>query len=169
MAIAINPIGSNLYEPRPLRAIDDNDTALGPVRNRFDTELNPTSSERLQDRLALVRERAAERSARQQELAEERRQLLREELAEQARLAADEATSNLQDRLRQQQVERVLEAQRADQLQQPAEQDDPLTPQNLTQQRAEANQLTFGPQQTVTTRTAIEAITTYQETRDLIA
>ncbi|WP_043308601.1 hypothetical protein [Pseudomonas sp. ML96] len=168
MPIAINPIGNSLYESRPLRAIDDSDTALGPVRNRFDTELNPTSAERLQDRLELARERAAERSARQQELAEERRELLREELAEQARQAADEAASNLQDRLRQQQVERVLEAQRAEQLQMNAEQDDPLTTQNAVQQQT-STQLTFGPQQTVTTRTAIEAITTYQETRDLIA
>lgn len=168
MAIAISPIGNNLYESRPLRAIDDSDTALGTVRNRFDTELNPTSAERLQDRLELARERAAERSARQQELAEERRDLLREELAEQARQANEEATNTLQDRLRQQQVERFLEAQRADQ-DLSAEQNDPLAPQSLVQQRAEANQLTFGPQQTVTTRTAIEAITTYQETRDLIA
>lgn len=167
MAIAISPIGNTLYEPRALRPLDDNTTLES--RNRFDTPLNPTSAERLQDRLQLTRERAAERSARQQELAEERRELLREELAEQARQAADEATSSLQDRLRQQQVERVLEAQRADQLQQSAEQNDPLAAQNLTQPRAEANQLTFGPPQTVTTRTAIEAITTYQETRDLIA
>jgi phytoene dehydrogenase-like protein len=166
MAIAISPIGNTLYEPRALRPLDDNTTL--ELRNRFDT-LNPTSAERLQDRLQLTRERAAERFARQQELAEERRELLREELAEQARQAADEATSSLQDRLRQQQVERVLEAQRADQLQQSAERNDPLAPQNLTQPRAEANQLTFGPPQTVTTRTAIEAITTYQETRDLIA
>ena len=164
MAIAISPIGNTLYESRPLRAIDDSDTALGTVRNRFDTELNPTSAERLQDRLELARER----SARQQELAEERRDLLREELAEQTRQANEEVTNTLQDRLRQQQVERFLEAQRVDQdlL---AEQNDPLSSQNLAQPRAEANQLTFGPQQTVTTRTAIEAITTYQETRDLIA
>lgn len=168
MAIAISPIGNNLYESRPLRAIDDSDTALGTVRNRFDTELNPTSAERLQDRLELARERAAERSARQQELVDERRDLLREELAEQARQANEEATNTLQDRLRQQQVERFLEAQRADQ-DLSAEQNDPLAPQSLVQQRTEANQLTFGPQQTVTTRTAIEAITTYQETRDLIA
>ncbi|MBD9415432.1 hypothetical protein IB234_12795 [Pseudomonas sp. PDM16] len=168
MPIAINPIGNSLYESRPLRADNDSDTALGTVRNRFDTELNPTSAERLQDRLELARERAAERSARQQELAEERRDLLREELAEQTRQANEEATNTLQDRLRQQQVERFLEAQRADQ-DLSAEQNDPLAPQSLVQQRTEANQLTFGPQQTVTTRTAIEAITTYQETRDLIA
>jgi len=168
MAIAISPIGNTLYEPRTLRPLDNN-TPL-EVRNRFDTPLNPTSAERLQDRLELARERAAERSARQQELAEERRELLREELAEQARQAAEEATNSLQERLRQQQVERFLEARQVDQDLN-AEADDPLPPQNLAQQRAEANQLTFGPQQTqtVTTRTAIEAITTYQETRDLIA
>ena len=167
MAIAISPIGNTLYEPRALRPLDDSNSALD-VRNRFDTELNPTSTERLQDRLELARERAAERFARQQELSEERREVLREQQAEQARQAAEEATNSLQDRLRQQQVERFLEAQRVDQdLNDVA--DDPLTPQNLAQQRAEANQLTFGPQQAVTTRTAIEAITTYQETRDLIA
>ena len=167
MAIAISPIGNTLYEPRALRPLDDSNGALD-VRSRFDTELNPTSAERLQDRLELTRERAAERFARQQELSEERREVLREQQAEQARQAAEEATNSLQDRLRQQQVERFLESQRVDQdLSDVA--DDPLTPQNLAQQRAEANQLTFGPQQTVTTRTAIEAITTYQETRDLIA
>lgn len=165
MAIAISPIGNTLYEPRALRPLDDN-TAL-ELRNRFDTPLNPTSAERLQDRLALDRERAAERFARQQELAEERREVLREQQAEQARQAAEEATNSLQDRLRQQQVERFLEARQIDQA--PSAEADPLTPQNLAQPRAEANQLTFGPPQTVTTRTAIEAITTYQETRDLIA
>jgi hypothetical protein len=165
MAIAISPIGNTLYEPRALRPLDDN-TSL-EVRNRFDTQLNPTSAERLQDRLQLNRERAAERFARQQALAEERREVLREQQAEQARQAAEEATNSLQDRLRQQQVERFLEARQVDQ-DPSSEANDPLTPQNLAQQRAEANQLTFGPQQTVTTRTAIEAITTYQETRDLI-
>ncbi|WP_137971188.1 hypothetical protein [Pseudomonas sp. F(2018)] len=164
MAIAISPIGNTLYEPRALRPLDDN-TSL-EVRNRFDTPLNPTNTERLQDRLALNRERAAERFARQQELAEERREVLREQQAEQARQAAEEATNSLQDRLRQQQVERFLEARQVDQ--DPSTEADPLTPQNLAQQRTEANQLTFGRQQTVTTRTAIEAITTYQETRDLI-
>jgi len=165
MAIAISPIGNTLVEPRALRPLDDN-TSL-EVRNRFDTPLNPTNTERLQDRLALNRERAAERFARQQELAEERREVLREQQAEQARQAAEEATNSLQDRLRQQQVERFLEARQVDQNPS-AEVDDPLTPQNLAQQRTEANQLTFGPQQTVTTRTAIEAITTYQETQNLI-
>jgi hypothetical protein len=164
MAIAISPIGNTLYEPRALRPLDDN-TSL-EARNRFDTPLNPTSAERLQDRLQLNRERAAERFARQQALAEERREVLREQQAEQARQAAEEATNSLQDRLRQQQVERFLEARQV--AEDPSSEADPLTPQNLAQQRAEVNQLTFGPQQTVTTRTAIEAITTYQETRDLI-
>ena len=164
MAIAISPIGNTLSEPRALRPLDDN-TSL-EVRNRFDTPLNPTNTERLQDRLALNRERAAERLARQQELAEERREVLREQQAKQARQAAEEATNSLQDRLRQQQVERFLEARQIDQA--PSSEADPLTPRNLAQQRAEANQLTFGPQQTVTTRTAIEAITTYQETQNLI-
>ena len=165
MAIAISPIGNTLYEPRALRPLDDSISL--EVRNRFDTPLNPTNTERLQDRLALNRERAAERFARQQELAEERREVLREQQAEQARQAAEEATNSLQDRLRQQQVERFLEARQVDQNPS-AEADDPLTPANLAQQRTEANQLTFGPQQTVTTRTAIEAITTYQETQNLI-
>ena len=166
MAIAISPIGNTPFEPRALRPLDDGSKAL-ELRNPFDTDLNPTTAERLQDRLELARERAAERFARQQELAEERREALREQQAEQARQAADEVTNSLQDRLRQQQVERFLEAQRVDQDVNDVA-DYPPTPQNLAQQRAEANQLTFGPQQTVTTRTAIEAITTYQETRDLI-
>ncbi len=165
MAIAISPITDTLYETRPLRAIDDSSTAVGAVRNRADSELDPTKSERLQDRLELARERTAERFARQQELAEERREALREELAEQARQTNEEAISNLQDRLRQQQVERFLEARQVDQAP-GAERNDP---QALAQPRADAGQLTFGPAQTVTTRTAIEAITTYQQTRDLIA
>ncbi len=166
MAIAISPIGNPLSETRALRPLDDSNGALD-VRNRFDTELNPTNAERLQDRLALARERAAERFARQQELSEERREALREQQADQARQAAEEASNTLQDRLRQQQVERFLQAQRVDEDLSTAA-DDPLTPQSLAQQRADASQLTFSPQQTVTTRTAIEAITTYQETRDLI-
>ena len=168
MAIAISPMTDTLYQTRPLRAIDDGSTAVGAVRNRADSELDPTRSERLQDRLELARERAAERFARQQELAEERREVLREELAEQARQTNEEAISNLQDRLRQQQVERFLEARQVDQDLN-AERSDPSSPQALAQPRADAGQLTFGPAQTVTTRTAIEAITTYQQTRDLIA
>lgn len=165
MPIAINPIGSSLYEPRALRASDD-----GTAADRFASGGNPSNVERLQDRLELARERSAERAARREELAEERRELLREELAEQARIAAEEAASNLQDRLRQQQLERVLEAQRAEQTPLSSEpQTDELTAQDIAQRPVEAGQLTFGPQPAVTTRTAIEAISVYQETRDLTA
>ena len=52
MAIAISPIGNTPFEPRALRPLDDGSKAL-ELRNPFDTDLNPTTAERLQDRLEL--------------------------------------------------------------------------------------------------------------------
>lgn len=167
MPIAISPTGTSLYDTRPLRQTDD--TVAGPLasQNRLGIDAQQSTT----DRLELARERAAERAEERQALIEARREELRELQAEQAQQAAEEATQALEDRLRQQQVERFLEAQRNDQAlaTEQAELNDPLAPQNLAPAQFEANQLTFGPQQQVTTRVAIEAIATYEETRNLIA
>ncbi|HSX70386.1 MAG TPA: hypothetical protein VLF16_05590 [Pseudomonas sp.] len=170
MPIAISPTGTSLYDTRPLRQTDD--TTAGPLTNQ--NRLGIDAQQSTTDRLELARERAAERAEERQALIEARREELRELQAEQAQQAAEEATQALEDRLRQQQVERFLETQRNDQAlaaeqAEQAELNDPLAPQNLAPAQLEANQLTFGPQQQVTTRVAIEAIATYEETRNLIA
>ncbi|WP_252275711.1 hypothetical protein [Pseudomonas subflava] len=167
MPIAISPTGTSLYDTRPLRQTDD--TTAGPLGSQ--NRLGIDAQQSITDRLELARERAAERAEERQALIEARREELRELQAEQAQQAAEEATQALEDRLRQQQVERFLEAQRNDQAlaAEQAELNDPLAPQNLAPAQLEANQLTFGPQQQVTTRVAIEAIATYEETRNLLA